>query len=77
MKEFPLNLRLLRMANNYTQAGLAYELERTCDMQISQSTICRLESGRSVPDAEILLHLSRIFHCDIRQLLTPYPRLQD
>ena len=73
MKEFPLKLRLLRMANNYTQAGLAYELERSCDIQVSQSTICRLESGRSIPDAEILLQLSRIFHCDIGHLLSDGP----
>ena len=70
MKEFPLRLRLLRTANNYTQAGLAYELERSGDLQVSQSTICRLESGQSIPDAEILLQLTRIFHCDIAQLLS-------
>lgn len=69
MKDFPLKLRLLRIANNYTQAGLAYELERVCEVQVSQSTICRLESGQSIPDAAILLHLSRIFHCDISHLL--------
>jgi transcriptional regulator with XRE-family HTH domain len=69
MKDFPLKLRLLRTANNFTQAGLAYELERCFDRQVSQSTICRLESGRSMPDAEILLHLSQIFHCDIGELL--------
>jgi len=58
------------MANNYTQAGLAYELERICDLQVSQSTICRLESGRSIPDAEILLNLSRLFHCELGELLS-------
>jgi transcriptional regulator with XRE-family HTH domain len=72
MKEFPIKLRLLRLAKNYTQAGLAYELERLCNIQVSQSTICRLESGRSMPDAAILLHLSRVFQCDINELITPH-----
>ena len=70
MKDFSLQLRLLRTAHNLTQAGLAYELERISDVQVSQSTICRLENGRSIPDAEILVNLTRIFHCDIHQLIS-------
>ncbi len=70
MKDFPLRLRMLRTAHNFTQAGLAYELERIGDVQVSQSTICRLENGQSIPDAEILVNLTRIFHCDIGQLIS-------
>jgi transcriptional regulator with XRE-family HTH domain len=71
MKQFPLQLRILRLTNNYTQAGLAYELERLGNLQVSQSTICRFECGQSIPDAEILLHLAHIFNCPVIDLLDP------
>lgn len=71
MKRFALRLRLLRVAHNYTQAGLAYELERMGDLQVSQSSICRFESGQAVPDLKILLLLVRIFKCPLDELLDP------
>lgn len=69
MKRFALRLRHLRLTNNYSQAGLAYELERVGNLQVSQSTICRMECGHCIPDAQVLLYLTRIFNCPLHELL--------
>lgn len=71
MKRFAFRLRLLRVANNYTQAGLAYELEKLGNIPVSQSTICRFESGSAIPDAKTILLLIRIFNCQLHELLDP------
>ena len=71
MKNFALNLRLMRTAHNLTQSGLAYELENQHQLQVSQSTICRLESGNTAPDAVLLFHVAQVFGCSMEQLFVP------
>lgn len=56
-------LKELRMEKGYSQLALATRLE------ISQSTISKLESGTFLPNADILCRYSRFFHVSIDYIL--------
>lgn len=60
------NIAELRQKNNMTQMELAEKLN------YSDKAISKWERGESIPDAFVLLKLSRIFSCTVDYLLTEH-----
>jgi len=57
------NIRGMREANGFTQEAVARKLN------IERSTIAKWETGKSLPRADKLIELSKIFKCTIENLL--------
>lgn len=57
-------IKQLRLANRMTQSSLAEMLF------MSDKVISKWEKGKSIPDVDILLDISEIFHVSIEYLLT-------
>lgn len=60
-----LNVRLkeLRKQYRYSQEELASMLH------VTRQTISKWEQGRSVPDADLLIRISEVFHVNVQDLL--------
>lgn len=60
-----LNVRLkeLRKQYSYSQEELASMLH------VTRQTISKWEQGRSVPDADLLIRISEVFHVSVQDLL--------
>lgn len=58
-------LQLLRKKHNYTQEQLAQELN------LSRQAISKWETGTALPDLDVLLKLSKLYHLTINELLEP------
>lgn len=60
-----LNVRLkeLRKQYSYSQEELASMLH------VTRQTISKWEQGRSVPDADLLIRISEVFHVSVQNLL--------
>lgn len=60
---FKEKLKYLRKINNMSQEELAEKLT------VSRQTVSRWETGDSMPDAEMLIHLSDVFSVSVDELL--------
>lgn len=58
-------LQFLRKSHNYTQEELAQKLD------ISRQAVSKWETGVTVPDLEVLLKISKIYHITINDILEP------
>lgn len=58
-------LQFLRKSHNYTQEELAKKLD------ISRQAVSKWETGITVPDLEVLLKISKLYHISINDLLEP------
>lgn len=58
-------LQFLRKSNNYTQEELAGKLG------ISRQAVSKWETGVTVPDLEVLLKISKLYHISINDILEP------
>lgn len=58
-------LQFLRKSNNYTQEELAGKLG------ISRQAVSKWETGVTVPDLEVLLKISKLYHILINDILEP------
>lgn len=56
-------IKLYRKKNKLTQVQLGAEL------RVAQSTVAMWETGESMPRANMLLKLARVFGCSIDELL--------
>ncbi|MCI6552067.1 MAG: helix-turn-helix transcriptional regulator [Lachnospiraceae bacterium] len=56
-------IRKLRQENSYTQEYLAMKVG------ITQTSLSRIESGQSIPDAQLLIRLSDVFQVSTDYLL--------
>jgi transcriptional regulator with XRE-family HTH domain len=63
MNAFPRVGELLRQ---WRQRRRLSQLELACEAEISSRHLCFLETGRSLPSREMLLHLSRILEIPLR-----------
>lgn len=76
-REFSMNasltakyLQFLRKSHNYTQEELAQKLD------ISRQAVSKWETGVTVPDLEVLLKISKLYHITINDILEPKIQLQ-
>ena len=58
-------LRFLRKGHNYTQDDLAKKLN------ISRQAVSKWETGTAIPDLEVLLKISKLYHITINEILEP------
>lgn len=58
-------LQFLRKSHNYTQEELAKMLD------ISRQAVSKWETGITVPDLEVLLKLSKLYHISMNDILEP------
>lgn len=58
-------LKRLRREHDLTQEDLAEELH------ISRQAVSRWETGSALPDSEVLLQLSKLYHLSINEILEP------
>lgn len=58
-------LQTLRKQHGFTQENLAKELS------ISRQAVSKWETGNTIPDLDILLKLSKLYHITINELLEP------
>ena len=58
-------LQFLRKSHGYTQDDLAQKLN------ISRQAVSKWETGTTIPDLEILLKLSKLYHITINDILEP------
>lgn len=58
-------LQFLRKSHNYTQEELAQKLD------ISRQAVSKWETGVTVPDLEVLLKISKLYHITINDILEP------
>lgn len=63
----PLRIRELRQARGLSQARVA------ADMGVSKPSVCKWETGVSVPRTEILPQLARVLGCSIDELFDDRP----
>lgn len=58
-------LQFLRKSHHYTQDELAKELD------ISRQAVSKWETGTTIPDLDVLLKISRLYHLSINDILEP------
>ena len=57
------NIKVFRERNSFTQVDIAEKL------QIDKSTVSKWETGESMPRAEKLIQLAKLFDCTVDELL--------
>ncbi|MDE7272829.1 MAG: helix-turn-helix domain-containing protein [Lachnospiraceae bacterium] len=63
-------LQFLRKSNHYTQEDLAKRLD------ISRQAVSKWETGIAIPDLDVLLKISKLYHMTINDILEPKIQLQ-